>query len=77
MLLNKLIEKIEAINEVITNIIIIIVGCQNIILVNINNSLIRLMDGGAEMLIAKNINHQNVRLGKIFVNPLIDIIFRV
>jgi hypothetical protein len=72
-----LIEKTEVIKEVVTNIIIITVGCQNIILVNMNNSLIKLMDGGAEMLIAKNTNHQNVKFGKIFVSPLMDIMFRV
>jgi len=72
-----LIEKIDAMNEDMANTIIIIVGCQNIILVNINSSLARLIDGGAEMLIARKINHQNVKFGKIFVSPLIDIMFRV
>lgn len=72
-----LIEKIEALNEHIINIIIIIEGCQKIILVIIINSLAKLIDGGADMLIAKKINHQNVILGKIFVIPLIDKIFRV
>jgi len=72
-----LIEKIEAINEDIINIIIIIIGCQNIILVNINSSLAKLIEGGAEILTAKKINHQNVIFGKIFVNPLMDMILRV
>lgn len=77
ILVNNVIEKIDVINEEIINKIIIVVGCQNIILVSISNSLKILMDGGAEMLIATKINHQKDKLGKIFIIPLIDKIFRV
>jgi len=59
------------------NITIIRVGLQNIILVIIKISLARFIEGGAEMLIAKKINHQNIRLGKIFAKPLISMILRV
>lgn len=75
--LNKLIEKIDAIKALSINNNIIIVGCQNIILVSIKSSLAKLIDGGAEILIAKKINHQNVKFGKILIIPLIIIIFRV
>jgi len=40
-------------------------------------SLIVLIDGGAEILIAININHQNVMLGDIIINPLKHEILRV
>lgn len=40
-------------------------------------SLIIFIDGGAEILIAININHQNIKLGKELINPLNEIIFRV
>jgi len=72
-----LIENTDAMNDDRINKVIIIMGCQNIILVNINNSPAKLIEGGAEMLIAKKMNHQNIRLGKIFVSPLMAIIFRV
>lgn len=40
-------------------------------------SLIVLIDGGAEILIAININHQKVILGDKLISPLNDEIFRV
>lgn len=40
-------------------------------------SLIVLIDGGAEILIAIKINHQKVILGIIEINPLKEEIFRV
>ena len=40
-------------------------------------SLNMLIDGGAEILIAMKINHQNIKLGKELINPLNEIIFRV
>lgn len=64
-------------NEDNINITIIIVGCQNIILVNIKSSLKRLIEGGAEILTAIKINHQKDKLGIVFINPLIDKMFRV
>lgn len=40
-------------------------------------SLIILIDGGAEILIAIKINHQNIRLGNELISPLKEIMFRV
>lgn len=54
---------------------IIIFQLINPIIIKI--SLIRLIVGGAEILTAVNINHQNVILGKELISPLNDIIFRV
>lgn len=73
----KLIEKIDAKKALKVNNSIIIVGCQKIIPLNIKISLARLIEGGAEILIARKINHQNVRFGKILISPLIIIMFRV
>lgn len=47
-----------------------------IILVNKKISLIVLIVGGAEMLIAININHQKLIFGDILINPLNKIMFR-
>jgi len=51
--------------------------CHWIILFIIKISPIRFIEGGAEILIAINKNHQNIILGKILINPLKEIIFRV
>jgi len=55
---------------------IIIVVFHDIILVIIIISLIVLIDGGAEILIAKNKNHQSDILGVISVIPFKIIILR-
>lgn len=73
----RLIEKIEEVIEIIKIKVIIIIGCHGIRLINIRTSLNKLMEGGAEILIAKKINHQNVRFGIIFIIPLKDKILRV
>lgn len=49
---------------------------HNIILDIIIISLIVLIEGGAEILIAININHQNVMLGDIIIIPLKEEMFR-
>ena len=40
-------------------------------------SLIILIEGGAEILIAIKMNHQNIIFGKELIKPLKEIIFRV
>lgn len=77
ILVNRLIEKMDAIKEDIIKRIIIIVGCQTIILVNIKSSLSKLIEGGAEMLMATKMNHQKDKLGKVFISPFIERMFRV
>lgn len=56
---------------------IIILMFQEIIEDIIMISLIVLIEGGAEILIAININHQNVILGDKIIKPLKFEIFRV
>lgn len=77
MFIKRLIEKIDAIKDARIKSLIIINGSQKIILVSMNNSLIKLMEGGAEILIATKINHQNEILGNVFINPFNDIMLRV
>lgn len=77
ILVNRLIEKMDAIKEDMIKRIIIIVGCQTIILVNIKSSLSKLIEGGAEMLMATKMNHQKDKLGKVFISPFIERMFRV
>lgn len=77
MFIRRLIEKIDAIKDARIKSLIIINGSQKIILVSMNNSLIKLMEGGAEILIATKINHQNEILGNVFINPFNDIMLRV
>lgn len=55
---------------------IMVVFVHEIILDIIKISLRVLMEGGAEMLIAININHQNTMLGVIVNNPLNRIMLR-
>lgn len=72
---NIIIEKI--VTEIdIRKIIIIVDFCHKIILIIIKISLKVLIEGGAEILTAININHQKIILGKIEIIPLNDIIFR-
>ena len=73
---NNEIEKIEVISEIKMNGIKIKI-LKLIRLVRIKISPARLIDGGAEILAAMKINHQNVILGNEFHNPLKEIIFRV
>lgn len=63
----KLIKKIDKINE----------KSHIIKEWNMKISLNKLIDGGAEILIAIKINHQNIKLGKDVIIPLNDKIFRV
>lgn len=56
---------------------IIVNEFHKIILDIMKISLIVLIVGGADTLIAININHQNVRFGEIDVRPLKQEIFRV
>lgn len=75
MFRNIIIENEVTLKE-IKKIIIIVVLLNIIILEMIIISLIVLIVGGAEILIAININHQNTILGDIEINPLKDKIFR-
>lgn len=75
MFRNIIIEKEVTIIE-IKKIIIIVVLFNIIILDIMKISLIVLIVGGAEILIAININHQKVILGETEINPLKDIMFR-
>jgi len=40
-------------------------------------SLKKLIEGGAEIFIAMNINHQNIMFGLVLIIPLKEMIFRV
>lgn len=72
---NIIIENDVIINEI--NIIISIVVLLNKIILDIMKiSLIVLMVGGAEMLIAIKINHQKVMLEDMLMRPLKDKMFR-
>lgn len=73
---NIIIEKEVVIIEIM-KIGIIDLKFHKIILDIIIISLIVLIDGGAEILIAININHQKVILGDKLISPLNDEIFRV
>lgn len=76
ILINIKIEKDAVERDIIKMVIIIdIFHCRSLDIIII--SLIILIVGGAEMLIAIKINHQNIRLGKELINPLKEIIFRV
>lgn len=75
ILINIDIENVAVISDIINSIIIVFV--LQLIILDINIiSLIVLIDGGAEMLVAININHQNVMFGAIIIIPLNIIIFR-
>lgn len=73
---NIIIEKEVTLNE-IKKINIILFLFHKIILDMIEISLKVLIVGGAEILIAIKMNHQNVMLGDIEINPLKDKMFRV
>lgn len=75
ILINIDIENEAVINDPKNRIIIVFIF-HEIILDNRKISLNVLIVGGAEILIAIKINHQNVILGDIIINPLNNIIFR-